>query len=196
MKKTNSTSKQRKPASTKASNPRQRRAPTRYSKELGDQICELLADGKTLRAACRQLGMADERSVRRWALDADHPFAKQYEQARFVGYFAMADDIVDISDDSASDWIEREGKDGKSERVIDHENVQRSRLRTENRKWLLSKALPKVFGDKLELSGKDGRSLGDELGLSSEATLIKTARWVADLLSRADEMPALPEKAA
>jgi hypothetical protein len=31
--------------------------------------------------------------------------------------------------------------------------VARDRLRTDSRKWLLSKALPKVYGDKLAVGG-------------------------------------------
>jgi hypothetical protein len=31
--------------------------------------------------------------------------------------------------------------------------VQKQRLQVDSRKWLLSKMLPKVYGDKIELSG-------------------------------------------
>jgi Bacteriophage Sf6, terminase small subunit-like len=43
-------------------------------------------------------------------------------------------------------------KDGSTYTALDAEHVQRSRLRVEARKWLLSKALPKVYGDKLDLN--------------------------------------------
>ncbi|MBT8043576.1 MAG: hypothetical protein KJO79_01395 [Verrucomicrobiae bacterium] len=32
-----------------------------------------------------------------------------------------------------------------------HENIQRSRLRVDTRKWMTSKMKPKKYGDKLEL---------------------------------------------
>ena len=46
------------------------------------------------------------------------------------------------------DWVERKGKDGETELVLDREHIQRSKLRAEHRRWLFSKALPKVYGDK------------------------------------------------
>jgi len=41
---------------------------------------------------------------------------------------------------------------------VNHENIQRDRLRVDSRKWYASKVLPKIYGDKLakELSGPNG----------------------------------------
>ena len=171
---------------TKAGKPRRRRAPNQYSAKIAAGICEGLTDGKTLRSICKEAGMPDERSVRRWALDKEHPFYEQYERARFVGYFAMADEIIDISDDAAKDCIERT-KDGKTETVVDHENINRSRLRVESRKWLLSKALPKIYGDKLtaEVSGRDGGPI--ETKDVGPDRLLNLARSIGLILAEADQ---------
>ncbi len=134
--------------------------PTKYTPELGLIICEGLAEGRTLRAICRDdTNLPDERTVRRWAIDPEHPFAPQYAHARLVGYHSMADEIVEISDDARNDWMVRLDKDGAGVGwQLNGDHFQRSRLRVETRKWLLSKALPKVYGDKLahEHTGKDG----------------------------------------
>ncbi len=71
----------------------------------------------------------------------------------------LADEIIDISDDDSEDYIyiEESSADGKSaKRVMNHEFVQRSRLKVDARKWYASKAAPRKYGDKshLELSGK------------------------------------------
>lgn len=118
----------------------------------------MLASGMTLRAICRRQSMPHERTVRGWALDLEHPFFPQYDRARLIGYHSMSDEIIDITDDSTNDYVERQNKDGSSYTVVDHDHIARSRLRVDTRKWLLSKALPKVFGDKLvnEHTGKDG----------------------------------------
>lgn len=109
--------------------------PTTYTPELGDRICGLLAEGKTLSAICQDNSdLPSERTIRRWARDPDHPLAKLYGLAREVGYQTMADHIIDIAD----------GRD-------EGETAERSRLRVDTRKWLLSKALPKIYGDKLEV---------------------------------------------
>ena len=71
-------------------------------------------------------------------LDAE--LNKQYTRAREIGYTVMADDIIDISDTPV---LTERG-----------DATDRSRLRVESRKWLLSKALPKVYGDKQSVEGK------------------------------------------
>ena len=111
---------------------------TLYTEELGNRICELLAEGKTLTRICKDNPeLPSDRTIRRWALDVEHPFSPQYARAREIGYHAMADDYIDIGDAVSEDAPA----------------VAKARLRAESRKWLLSKALPKIYGDKLELSG-------------------------------------------
>jgi hypothetical protein len=129
-----------------------KRAPggqTKFTQAVADRICELLADGWSLRQACREPGMPNERTVRDWARDEKHPFAPQYARAREIGYHAMADELLEIADDARNDWVGRETPDGTI-RIVDHEHINRSRLRVDTRKWLLSKALPKIYGDKIE----------------------------------------------
>jgi hypothetical protein len=140
----------------KAKGKKVRAQPVRFSQELADRICDRLADGETLRAICRDAGMPDERTVRRWSLDAESPFKPQYARAREIGYHRMADEIIEIADDGTNDYVERKNKDGETHRAFDAEQVQRSRLRVEARKWLLSKALPKVYGDRLDLNASVG----------------------------------------
>lgn len=99
--------------------------------------------------------MPDKSAVIGWVLKDRNGFSQQYMQARAVQYHGWADEINDIADNGSNDWTEREGKDGSTYAVFDHEHVQRSKLRVDSRKWLLSKLLPKQYGDKqqVELSG-------------------------------------------
>lgn len=138
----------------------------KFGQDVFDEICNRLADGESLRAICRTKGMPDERTVRRWAADEEHAFSPQYARAREIGYLKLADEILEISDDGSNDWMLRSGKgEGGDEEtsgyVLNGEHVQRSRLRIDSRKWLLSKMLPKVFGDKVvnEHTGKDGQPI-------------------------------------
>jgi Bacteriophage Sf6, terminase small subunit-like len=98
-------------------------------------------------------------------------FKAQYARAREVGYHKLADELLDIADDATNDFVERQNREGDTVKVFDAEHVQRSRLRVEARKWLLSKALPKVYGDKLELGGS--------IGLKHEGLLDKVAQLEA-----------------
>jgi hypothetical protein len=156
--------------------------PTLYTQELADEICARLINGESLRSICRDESKPDERRVREWSQDLKHPFSPQYVRARELGYLKMAEELLEISDDGTNDWMEREGKDGSSHTVVDHEHIARSRLRVDTRKWLLSKALPKVFGDRVttEVTGKDGGPIE-----TKDVSDIELARKVAFMLGRA-----------
>lgn len=121
--------------------------PSKYTPAKGRAICKLLADGMTLNQVCERLGFAS-RTVRRWAVDQDE-FAPQYARSREIGYQKMADDLLDVADDGRNDWM-----DTKFGPKVDREAVERSKLRVDTRKWLLSKALPKVYGEKLDVVNK------------------------------------------
>jgi hypothetical protein len=128
----------------------------RYTQELADEICARLASGESLRSICKTEGFPHDATVYRWSLDAEHPFSKQYANARQIGYTHLAEELLEIADDGSKDYIERENKDGEPFKAVDHDHIARSRLRVDTRKWLLSKMLPKVYGDRIEHTGEDG----------------------------------------
>ena len=124
---------------------------------MGDKVCAMLSEGMTLREVSRQKDMPPESTVRLWALnnagsdeDGYEGFAAQYARAREIGYHAMADELMEIADDGANDWMERNGQESEGWQV-NGECIQRSRLRVDTRKWMLSKTLPKIYGDKQEI---------------------------------------------
>jgi hypothetical protein len=45
-------------------------------------------------------------------------------------------------------------------------------LKVEARKWVLAKALPKIYGDKIEHTGKDGAPLFPELVITYGTTIV------------------------
>ena len=128
--------------------PRKRGRPSRYTDALVAKLCRRLAEGETLRAVCGEASMPDKSTVLRWlADDRKAAFRDQYARAREMRADALFDEALEIADDTSDDWITTEG--GK--RVLDHEHVQRSRLRVDTRKWAAGKLAPKRYGDKLGL---------------------------------------------
>lgn len=112
--------------------------PSIYTEELASRICERLATGESLRKICEDPEMPARSTVRAWALD-NKAFSDQYARAREIGWTDIAEDLLDIADDQQGD-------------------PSRDRLRVDTRKWLLSKMLPKVYGEKTttEVSGPNG----------------------------------------
>ena len=124
--------------------------PSLYTEELAEAICSRLEQGESLNAICKDEGMPSESGVRRWACEDYKGFAAKYMRARELGYLRLADELLDIADNGRNDWMMRRGEDDAGW-VANGEHMQRSRLRVDTRKWLLSKMLPKVYGEKVEI---------------------------------------------
>ncbi len=134
--------------------------PSLYTDALAAEICRRLAEGETLRSVCRDKAMPDKATVLRWLADKKKAdFREQYVYAREMQADALFDEALEIADDALGDWTV--DKDGK--KVVDHENIQRSRLRVDTRKWAAGKMAPKKYGDKLDLGGSIGLRWEDAL---------------------------------
>jgi hypothetical protein len=128
---------------------RPRGGQTVYNREIADKILERLREGEGLNTICRDPDMPSGSAVRGWALDDRDGFGARYARAREIGALAMADDILEIADDARNDWMEKHGEDGVAY-VLNGEHVARTKLRIDTRKWMLSKVLPKIFGDRVD----------------------------------------------
>ena len=134
--------------------------PSLYTEALAAEICRRLAEGETLRSVCRDKAMPDKATILRWLADKKKAdFREQYVYAREMQADALFDEALEIADDATGDMTT--DKDGK--KVVDHENIQRSRLRVDTRKWAAGKMAPKKYGDKLDLGGSIGLRWEDAL---------------------------------
>src|SRR4030081_1221752 len=106
---------------------------TRYTPELAEKDCGRMAEGASLREVCRDNGMP-ESSVRQWVRDDRDGFAARYQAARALQAVSWSDQIIEIGN--------REDLDPQDKRV-----------RCDNLKWLMSKLLPKRYGDRLLVAG-------------------------------------------
>jgi len=117
--------------------------PTLYSKELADRLLFELSDGRSLRDICRADGMPSRATIRLWVRQDRDGFAARYHEARACAEEEMMEQMLEIADDGRNDWTERRARDGRVHTVLNRENIQRSKLRWEARRWQLSSALPK-----------------------------------------------------
>jgi len=119
-----------------------------YSQALADTICDRIADGEPLRAICRGEDMPAWRTVYHW-LEEQPAFSARFARAREIGFDAIAEDCLDIADDTSQD-TKTVGQGGYERETADTEWISRSKLRVETRLKLLAKWNPKKYGDKVE----------------------------------------------
>ena len=150
--------------------------PSTYSQESADEICRRIIAGEGLREICRDETMPARETVYGW-LAVRPEFQHQYARAREYQADAWGDELLAIAHDGTNDFRDRIAADGSVERVLDNEHVQRSKLRVDTLKWLMSKHAPRRFGDKVEVEvsgGLDVENLSDaELESRTRAALAR-----------------------
>ena len=124
------------------------------SEENAELICRLIVEGFTLRQIARELG-CDNSAICHWRAE-DEAFSQRYARAKEAQADTLADELLDIADDGQNDWMKRELESGSIVEIPDHEHIQRSRVRVDTRKWLMSKMAPRRYGDRVEHVGAGG----------------------------------------
>jgi hypothetical protein len=124
--------------------------PSIYSKAVADAICLRLQNGESIRSICKDPGLPSRRTVLNW-LNSNESFLRQYENAKIDGLESLAEEMIDIADNGTNDWMDKNDPENPGY-SYNGEHVQRSRLRLDTRKWLLSKLLFKKYGDKLDVN--------------------------------------------
>jgi hypothetical protein len=129
-----------------------------YDEAIATEILDQLAEGKTMRAVCRETGMPSARTVARWVADDIHGFAARYDRARKMQGDAIFDEVIDIT----------------NEKFVDIVEVQAAKLKVDARKWFLAKLHPDRFGDKVEITSRTEK-LSDEQIDAQLFNLLETA---------------------
>jgi hypothetical protein len=122
-----------------------------YSKkdidDIFNYICTEIEKGRALRNVLKEDKMPSTSTFYEW-LELYPDKSKQYTRATEIRAEAIFDDILSIADENANDtYINDNGIE-----VVNNDVIQRSRLRIDARKWVLSKLNPKKFGEKLDVT--------------------------------------------
>jgi hypothetical protein len=150
-----------------------------FNEDVALGVCGYLAQGFSLRRVERQPGMPSKAAVLKWLLEGaaykangepEHPkalFVDQYARAREVQADCLADEIIEISDESSYDLTtDEEGRE-----IVNMNHIQRDRLRVDSRKWYAGKLRPKVYGDKLETKNEHSGPGGGPMQVSGTLTV-------------------------
>lgn len=136
------------------------------------QICEELKLGRSLESICKPEGMPSVATFLEWVKSDPSGVGKDYAHAREIGYTLLADEIVALSD-KTHEWVTVHALDPNGDPMYDEKGepvlkkmllplnsdvIAHKRVQIDTRKWMLSKMLPKVYGDKItqEHTGADG----------------------------------------
>lgn len=103
-------------------------------------IVDTIAQGTSLRQAAATQGVGVSTFLD-W-VGADPALAEHYTRAREAGLERLAEEIIEIADAPAADQVA----------------VGQARNRIDARKWILSKLLPRRYGDKVDVTS-DGEKL-------------------------------------
>src|SRR6266540_2476920 len=130
--------------------------PSLYSERIVNDICEKLSEGKSLLTICANEGMPSTTTVYKW-LSEKPDFLHKYARAREAQADYLAEEILEIADDSTKDV----SVDSNGKVTINYENINRARLRIDSRKWYASKLAPRKYGDRqsVEMSGTNGSQI-------------------------------------
>ena len=105
-----------------------------YDEVTARRICEDIASGRNLSDVCRQAWAPSRATIHKW-FGEHEDFRRMVDAARILGCHVIAEEIISISDEEVKDSAE----------------ASRQRTRCENRRWLVGKLYPQMFGDKVSI---------------------------------------------
>lgn len=123
---------------------------TTYTRALGEKLCARVAEGETMAAVAREMGIPRARIVswtRRYKA-----FGEAYKEACEMRMLALEDKLAEICDEATEVALDPE---------CGRERVNACKLKADIVKWQLMKLMPKRYGDRtqMEVTGKDGAEL-------------------------------------
>lgn len=123
--------------------------PDTWDQAQVDSILLKMSEGKSLRDACLDVGIPRQ-TFMKWVLKDTNGLGGQYVRAREAQMDAMEAEMLAIADDSRGDTTTRRDAAGNEYEVPDNEWINRSKLRVDTRRWIMSKIAPKKYGDRNE----------------------------------------------
>ena len=141
----------------KAEQPRRPRGrPVTFNADVADEILLRIAEGESLLSVCRSPGMPPHSTVCGWVVDDREGFADRYARARRLCAERWSAEVLALADESPA--VSPDGR-------VDSAAVQHQRLRVDARKWLLSKIVPRVYGDRVAVDHAGGVAISVVTGV-------------------------------
>lgn len=155
--------------------------PSKYTPEIAQEMCNLLAEGIPLREICRREGFPAWRTVYDWMVRDDEAVAAgggvglsaSIARAREIGYDALAEQCLMIADTPQMGrrtvYSSGAEEDEDSMTVTEEDMLGHRKLQIETRLKLLAKWDPKRFGDRVQLAGDADQPIKIQAETQAEA---------------------------
>jgi hypothetical protein len=147
---------------------------SKYTEEIADSICDLVSNGVNLRRVCRMEGMPAWRTVYDWVV-ARPDFAARLARAREMGFDALAEEALEISDTprlgAKKVFSSGAGEDDDSMTVTEEDMLGHRKLQIETRLKLLAVWDPKRYGNKVQVGGDAENPIKIEAEVQAENLL-------------------------
>lgn len=127
--------------------------PKKWTKEKIDtkatEVFELMkTEGLSLRKILERNGMPSRTIFYQWMKEYKE-LTNHYAHAHEERADLIFDEILEIADNSNADYT---GTREDGSLIINRENIQRSKLKIDARKWSLAKMQPKKYGNKVDIT--------------------------------------------
>jgi len=136
---------------------------SQYTEWTWEHILERISCGETLASICRDENMPDEGRFRRWVF-ADPQRKQRYYDARLIGADKIEDSMLAIAD-AEDDPME---------------DVQRSKLRIDSRKWLLGVWNRKRYAETKQIDVTHNVDISDAMREAEERVLARQQEKVIE----------------
>ena len=121
---------------------------TKLTKELTKEICTHITEKKTLIQIYHNENIPTTWTIKKWVTKHEE-FDTMYAKTREIQINTFTNQIIEIAEDGSNDWIEKETKKNRLIETLDHEHFERSKLRIDTRKFLMSKITRHKYGEKI-----------------------------------------------
>lgn len=119
-----------------------------FDPELFTEICVQISCGEYLNAVCKRMGIKQHNFF--FWLSHDKRLTKaQRDEIRTIYYQAVEDRVLQYVEEVVGEADKATGKD----------NAMAAKVRSDARKWILSRLLAHKYGDKVKLEGGDQNGL-------------------------------------
>ena len=176
--------------------------PSTYTQKAADEICRRMALGETLKKICRDEHMPTQTGVASWRQKRPE-FDVRFVRAREEQLLTWADDNIDLIDSAEMGYnvkvsldspdLEKIEEDGFVTFRFRKHHLEHAKAMVHERKWLMTKLLPAVFGDRLNIDATHTIESKDDAEILQElrAEMERAGMGLEDLVSLLTEAASL-----